>query len=74
MHEVILEQSEIGIDVDLDPESEWWQTLLKVLAVIAVCVGAIIAILAVPRNSSTNNKSCYDDGEIFNCYRFNICC
>lgn len=38
-------QSEIGIDVDLDPDSPWWETLLKVLAVIAVGV-AIIALIA----------------------------
>lgn len=44
MHEVIMGQSEIGIDVDLDPDTPWWQTLLKVLAVIVAGV-AIIALI-----------------------------
>lgn len=37
-------QSEIGIDVDLDPDTPWWQTLLKVLLVVAAAV-AVVALI-----------------------------
>ena len=46
MHEVIMGQSEIGIDVDLDPDNPWWQTLLKVLLVIAAAVAVVALIVA----------------------------
>lgn len=46
MHEVIMGQSEIGIDVDLDPDAPWWQTLLKVLLVVAAAVAAVALLVS----------------------------
>lgn len=39
-------QSEIGIDVDLDPDTPWWQTLLTILAVIAVAVAVVALVVS----------------------------
>lgn len=48
MHEVIMGQSEVGINVDLDPETPWWQTLLKILAAVAVGIAAIALFIFAP--------------------------
>ena len=53
---MVMGQSEIGIDVDLDPDTPWWQTLLKVLAVVAAGV-AIIAIIIATRSCSSSDSS-----------------
>lgn len=51
MHEYIMGQSEIGIDIDLDPDTPWWETLLKILAVVAAGIAIIALILTLPRVS-----------------------
>lgn len=41
-------QSEIGINVDLDPDTPWWQTALKILAAVAVGIAIIALCIAFP--------------------------
>lgn len=41
-------QSETGIQVDLDPETDWWDVLVKVLAAVAVGIAAIALFIFAP--------------------------
>lgn len=48
MHKVIMGQSETGIQIDLDPETDWWDVLVKVLAAVAVGIAAIALFIFAP--------------------------
>lgn len=46
MHEVIMGQSEIGINIDLD--NTWWEKILGIVAAIVVGIAIIALFIAAP--------------------------
>lgn len=60
-------QSEIGINVDLDPNTPWWETLVKILAVVIVGIGIITFFILNPRLVNCN-MDCYKNSRNNPCY------
>ena len=48
MHDFIMGQSEVGIHIDLDPDTPWYETFLKILAAAVVAIGIIALFIFAP--------------------------